>query len=168
MSDETATTNGTGSSESATRLLAQDHDAVREVKRRYGTPDLPSTEKRILAHEAFLALDVHASIEEKIFYPAVARALRGEGARLVAEAVQEHRDVKNAIAALRTLALGDRAFDERFMAMLADVEHHADEEEREMFPRAEAALGDDLTALGSRLVMLKTTLLRAKVKAGAA
>src|SRR5690348_6801076 len=120
MSEQTASTNGTESNVSATRLLAQDHDAVREMKSRYEAADLPSSEKRILAHEVFLALEVHASIEEKIFYPAVARALGREGARLVVEATQEHKDVKNAIAALRTLALGDGAFDERFMAMLAD------------------------------------------------
>ncbi len=168
MSEETVTTNGTERRVSATELLAQDHEDVREMKRRYEAPELASTEKRILAHEVFLALEIHASIEEKIFYPAVASALGREGERLVTEAVQEHKDVKNAIAALRTLALGQPAFDEQFLAMLADVEHHAEAEEREMFPRAEAALGDELSALGSRLQMLETTLLRAKVKAGAA
>jgi hemerythrin-like domain-containing protein len=160
--------NGDTASLSATKLLAEDHDTVRQMQTQYETPDLGSTEKRDLAHEVFLALEIHASIEEKVFYPAVAKALGREGQRLVAEAIEEHRQVKNAIAALRTLALGDAAFDARFLATLADVEHHASEEEREMFPRAEEALGDETLALGSRITMLKNTLLRAKVQAGAA
>jgi len=153
---------------SATKLLAEDHEAVRQMKARYEAPDLGSAARRDLAHEVFLALEVHASVEEKLFYPAVAKAVGRDGQRLVKEAIEEHKAVKNAIAALRTLALGDTAFDPRFLAMLADVEHHASEEEREMFPRADEALGGEVVALGSRITMLKNTLLRAKVTAGAA
>ena len=153
---------------SAMKLLGVEHDAVREMKTRYETAGLGSAARRDLAHQVFLALETHAAVEEKLFYPAVAKAAGREGQRLVAEAIEEHREIKTAIAALRTLALGDTAFDARFLAMLADVEHHASEEERDMFPRAEEALGDKAVALGSRITMLENTLLRAKVTAGAA
>jgi hypothetical protein len=79
------------------------------MKTCYETPHLASPEKRSLAHEMFLALEAHATIEEKVFYPAVAKALGREGERLVAEAIEEHKEVKNVMAALKTEALGDTA-----------------------------------------------------------
>ena len=152
----------------ATALLSADHETVRQLRTRYEAPGMTSPEKRLVAHEIFRDLDIHASLEEKIFYPAVAKALGDEGRELVAEAIAEHTRVKNAIAMLRTLALPEAAFDERLLAMLDDVDHHATEEEREMFPRVEDTLGTDNEALGARMTMLKDTLLTAKTKAGAA
>jgi hypothetical protein len=152
----------------ATVLLTRDHERVRQLKRDYEAPGMVSAAKRDIAHEVFRALEIHAAIEEKIFYPAVASAMGREGQRRVAEAIAEHIAVKNAIATLRSLALGDSAFDARFLAMLYDVDRHATEEEREMLPRAETALGDQLDALGARMAMLKNTLLTSKRQAGAA
>jgi hypothetical protein len=45
------------------------------------------------------------------------------------------------------------------MTMLADVEHHASHEEREIFPKVEDALGEDVAAGGSQMMILKNTLL---------
>ena len=64
--------------------------------------------------------------------------------------------------------MGDADFEARFLSMLVDVDHHATEEEREMLPRAEAALGAELDALGARMAMLENTLLTSKLQAGAA
>ena len=168
MTDMRRGQDGAETGTTATALLSADHETVRQLRTRYEAQGMTSPEKRLVAHEIFRDLDIHASIEEKMFYPAVAKALGSEGRNLVAEAIEEHTRVKNAIAMLRTLALPDRAFDERLLAMLDDVDHHATEEEREMFPRAEDALGADNDALGARMTMLKDTLLTAKIQAGAA
>jgi hemerythrin superfamily protein len=152
----------------ATALLTADHDVVRQLKTQFEAPGMRSTAKRTIAQHVFRELELHATIEEKIFYPAVATAMGREAQRLIVEAIRDHTTVKNAVAALKTLALADTVFDARFMTMLADVERHASEEEREMFPRVEAVLGAELEALGARMAMLKNTLLTAKLQAGAA
>lgn len=145
----------------ALQLLKNDHDRVRSLAERFEASPT-SLERRVLAHQIFIELDVHALVEERLLYPALATK-GGEAARqLVDEAIQEHRQVKNEIALLKTVALGDAGFGAGVQAVIAAVEHHAAEEEAEMFPLAEAALSGELEELATRMEALKQELLSAK------
>jgi hemerythrin superfamily protein len=149
--------NGPEARESATALLMADHARVRELVQQFQEAGASSSEKRVIAHQVFAELEIHAAIEEKLFYPAVAAA-SGEASALVAEAIEEHRKVKNQVAELKTLALGDREFHERFTAIVEEVDHHATEEEDEMFPKAEELIGADLGHLSARMQAMQAEL----------
>lgn len=119
----------------ALELLTADHNRVRglfarfqEAKEKDATAQLGE-----LADKIFFELKVHTEIEEKIFYPAV-RALDDELADEVDEGRQEHHVVDVLMAEAQTLNPGDDEWVAKMIVLIENVEHHADEEEQDMFP----------------------------------
>jgi hemerythrin superfamily protein len=86
------------------------------------------------------ALAVHATIEERHFYPAVKDRVT-EG--ILREAVEEHLEIKRAIADLLALDAGDETFMAKAKVLQDDVERHVEEEETALFPRVERLYDDD-------------------------
>jgi hemerythrin superfamily protein len=142
----------------AIALLKQDHETVRGL--------LGDLEKATGARRAKLLaqvereLKVHTTIEEEIFYPAYREASRKkEDQTLVYEAVEEHRVVD---MVLPDASSGENNEELKAKAKVLKelVEHHADEEETDMFPRAKKLLGrDELRELGARMQERKEQLL---------
>jgi iron-sulfur cluster repair protein YtfE (RIC family) len=141
----------------ALALLKEDHRRVRDLFQEYQAATDPRT-KRELAEEACLELETHAQLEEQIFYPAVNEE-SDEGAALVQEALQEHQQVKDLIAALREMGPDHHAFDATFRELMQNIEHHVQEEESQMFPLAEQDLAEDLDELKDEMQDLKKALL---------
>ncbi len=86
------------------------------------------------------ALAVHATIEEKHFYPATRNARTEE---LLQEAVEEHLSVKRLIADLLDMSPEDAQFDAKVTVLREQVEHHVEEEEGELFPRVKKMFKED-------------------------
>ena len=80
-----------------------------------------------------------------------------EGPELVQEALQEHQQVKDLIAALREMGPDHHEFDATFRELMQNVEHHV-EEETQMFPLAEQELAEDLDELKDEMQDLKDIL----------
>ena len=139
--------------EDAVAMLKADHQKVRDLFQQYESATDPDT-KRELAEAACTELEIHAQLEEQIFYPAVNEET-DEGADLVKEAVEEHATVKHLIEQLRGLDQDDNAFDATFQELVQSVEHHIEEEESEMFPLAEAELEEDMDDLREEMQELK-------------
>lgn len=102
---------------------------------------------------------IHAQVEEEIFYPAFrAAAKKKDDMKMFFEAKEEHHVVD-----LIMPELSDTDSKEEFAAkakVLKElIEHHADEEEKEMFPRARKLLDrDELRELGERIEQRKSEL----------
>jgi len=147
--------------ESATTLLRTEHDEVRKLFKEFesASESARSSRKRIV-DEVSQKLEVHAELEEKIFYPAC-RQLKDEDARkMVSESLEEHAIVKRLIQELSGLEPSDDRFEAKATVLKENVEHHADEEEKDLFPEAEKELGDErLEELGARMAQLKQRLL---------
>ena len=131
----------------ATALLMLDHAEVRAMFLQY---DLEKDQemKAVLANKICLALTVHAQIEEEIFYPEAGKALEDD--ELIAEAVEEHSEMKEQIAEIVEGAAKGKSVTRSIKRLMQIVEHHVKEEETEMFPdmrRTET----DLYDLGARL-----------------
>jgi hemerythrin-like domain-containing protein len=80
------------------------------------------------------AMAVHATIEERHFYPAVKNKATED---LLQEAVEEHLEVKRAIAELLQLDAGDKSFEAQAMMLKDEIEQHVEVEESELFPTVE-------------------------------
>ena len=93
-----------------------------------------------------------------MFYPACAEETDEEGKQLVAESLEEHQGVKELIDELREIDTNNAEFDSKFHALMADVQHHVEEEESEMFPKAEEALEAHLEDLMDEMQELKQQL----------
>jgi hemerythrin-like domain-containing protein len=143
-----------GSPVDAVQLLEDDHAIVRDLAQAFDAAT-SSPERRLIGHQLLTALEIHAALEETIFYPAMVAA----DPDVVAEAIEEHRVVKHLVAELRTLAVGDEEFANRLGQIIEEVEHHVEEEETEMFPKARDVLSNELQDLGLKIQTLKQQLL---------
>jgi len=133
----------------AIKLLINDHDKVRQLFRdfngggglrglvRRSVGSVTTGERRRAVRQVCKELEMHTSIEEQIFYPAVTALEDRDLERQVDEALREHATVKEEVARLKG-AKGDEAgLNDQMSQLEHDVEHHATEEENEMFPRLE-------------------------------
>ena len=134
----------------AFELLKKDHQTVSGIFDELEAGDAAA--RRQTFPRLKQELDAHAHIEETIFYPALKE--RPETTGLVAEAYEEHAEVKELLAQLEQglgAADGD-AWLEQLTDLRDSVEHHVEEEENDLFPNAEKALGrEQIDALGARM-----------------
>jgi iron-sulfur cluster repair protein YtfE (RIC family) len=99
-------------------------------------------------------LELHTQIEEKIFYPAVEKP--EETHDLTLEAYEEHNVVKKLLQELSRARTPNEEWEAKAKVLQENVEHHVEEEENELFPKAEEALGDEeLQMLGERMAAEK-------------
>jgi hemerythrin superfamily protein len=148
----------------AIALLKQDHQLVRRL-----LDDLESTtaraakKRRELLARIDANLKAHTTIEEEIFYPAFKEAgKKADDDKMYFEALEEHRAAGELVLPdLLGTDVGSEKFSGRAKVLKELVEHHADEEEKEMFPRARKLLSKaELSELGERLESRKNELLR--------
>ncbi|HEY2797478.1 MAG TPA: hemerythrin domain-containing protein [Thermoanaerobaculia bacterium] len=144
--------------EDATELLKKDHDKVRDLFKRYEASDR-AAEKAQIARTVCAELTVHAEIEEEIFYPALERAGQRDSVKMVRESVEEHKIVKTLVGELEGMTPRDPQFEAKFTVLREAVEHHADEEEDDLFPDAKRDLGENrLRELGGQMQARKQEL----------
>jgi hemerythrin superfamily protein len=118
----------------ATQLLRQDHKKVDGLFKKFEQAK-GSEAKRRIAQQAMNELEIHAKVEEEIFYPAVKNEAGEE--ELVQEAKEEHQTVKELIRELKQMPGEDEEFQEKFSELMENVKHHVQEEEGQMFPKVE-------------------------------
>ena len=142
----------------AIAMLHADHHKVRQLFRAYRTAPDPATQWEIALH-IFDELEVHAQLEEVVFYQAVEEETTSLGKRLVQASLEEHQEALTLIQDLRGMVPGSPAFENTFQALVLMVEHHMTEEETEMFPLAEAEVGEDLQDMRDEMLHIKAHLL---------
>lgn len=146
----------------AVQLLKKDHDEVKALlKQLVELKGDDIDEKRRLSQRIIRELMVHERIEEDLFYPAYKQAADEKGKDLIAESKEEHHVVDTIMDELETVDLEAREFDAKMKVLKENVEHHIQEEEEKMFPKARELLGaEKLTSLGEEMNELKQSLLR--------
>jgi hemerythrin superfamily protein len=143
----------------AIELLTQDHDEVRGLFKDFEAAHEAEDTDRMqeVATRIFEELEVHTTIEEEVFYPAV-RDQSEDLAEVVEEGLQEHHVVDVLMNEARDLEAGDDEWVAKITVLIENVEHHADEEEKEMFPDVREELGEErVQELGAQLEERKAT-----------
>jgi hemerythrin superfamily protein len=133
---------------SATQMIRQDHKKVEGLFNKFEQTQ-GADAKRRLAENAMAELEVHATLEEEIFYPAVEREVE-DAASMISEAREEHQTVKRLIADLKGMEEADEEFESQFSELVENVQHHVEEEENEMLPKVEES-SLDLNSLGDQM-----------------
>lgn len=150
-----------GKTQDAIALLTQDHETVRGLLTQLEeTTDRGAKKRAELLAKVALEIRVHARIEEEIFYPAYKEAAKSkEDVKLYFEAAEEHGLVDIVLPALEATEPTDETFGAKSKVLKDLIEHHAEEEETEMFPKAKRLLGKEtLTELGAQLAARKEEL----------
>ena len=146
----------------AITFLTNDHKVVRAM-----LEELAATTKRAVKRRTELLqkiaaeLEAHTQIEEEIFYPAFKEAgEKSDDDKMFFEAMEEHRTAGDLVLPdLLQTEVGSDQFSGRAKVLKELIDHHAKEEEKEMFPRARKLLGKaQLQELGERLATRKAEL----------
>jgi hemerythrin superfamily protein len=134
---------------SAVEMLISDHDKVMKL-----FDDFDADNSKEIAEKIFREIEIHAQLEEQIFYPAV-ESIDNE---LISESLADHNMVKDMIEELRGMDITDEEFPARFEELRASIEDHVAVEETELFPEVESNLSKDLDRLGLEMQKLKDQL----------
>jgi len=146
----------------AITLLTEDHRKVRKLLDELGRTTNRAAKKRAdLLAKIAAELEAHTAIEEEIFYPAFKEAgQKSDDDKLYFEAMEEHRAAGDLVLPdLLKTDVGSEQFGGRAKVLKELVEHHADEEEKEMFKRAKALMDrKTLEDLGDQMARRKVEL----------
>ena len=136
-------------------ILKQDHQKVKGLFQeiRHATDQ---SRRKELFNKIDTELEMHAHIEETIFYPAIED--HEEFKDMVAEALEEHQEAKTLLDELEELGADNHDFGSKLQLLMEAVEHHVKEEEGEMFPKIQEIFDEDeLEQLGQELESAKGT-----------
>ena len=147
-----------------TRMIRLDHAHVLAAFRRFRSR-LSETRKKALVDNVCLALEVHAQLEEEIFYPAM-RPI-AEAGDILGKSVPEHEEMRGLVRELRGMEPLDAAYDETFRKLIRVVLHHVADEETVLLPLAEDLIPDELGHLGRLMTRRRIELLRPHAAAAA-
>ena len=143
----------------ALTLLTNDHRRVDRLFAEHKQAAGNARRQNVLFEDIRRELDVHAQIEEKIFYPAMESGLETPLRDQLEEARAEHEEVKALLKQLAGLAPEDAGYAVAFAKLTDGVRRHVTEEEGEMFPAAREFLGvARLEELGGEMADLKVQL----------
>lgn len=137
-----------GASPRITTMIKLDHNHVLAAFHRYRT-DAPQWRKAAIVNTICAALEIHAQLEEEIFYPALRAA--NPTATVLDKSVPEHNAMRESIAKLRSMDPDSTGFDATLMELMRKVLHHVADEETILLPMAEDILATDLRRLGARM-----------------
>jgi hypothetical protein len=149
----------------AFELLKKDHENVSALFKQIEAAS--ETNKTGLFARLKNELDVHAHIEETIFYPVLEAT--AETREITLEAYEEHNVVKDLLAELESYGTPDDEWDAKLTVLKENVEHHVEEEEGEMFDKAADVLSQDqIEQLGDQMAAEKQQLMGETSGAGGA
>ena len=137
----------------AVELLTKQHREVEDLFEQFEKlTDRAKASKKKIADQICNALIMHTTIEEEIFYPATREASKGEEETedMVDEAVVEHASAKDLIAQIQEMDPDDELYDAKVKVLSEMIEHHVEEEEKEMFPKTRK-LKLDMEVLGQEM-----------------
>jgi iron-sulfur cluster repair protein YtfE (RIC family) len=140
----------------AFELLKKDHKKVSQLFKEIEAAS-GQTKKEIFARLK-TELDVHANVEERIFYPALEN--KDEARDITLEAYEEHKVVKDLLGELESSNAPEDEWDAKLTVLKENVEHHVEEEEGELFSKARQALSkQEIEKLGVEMEAEKASQL---------
>jgi iron-sulfur cluster repair protein YtfE (RIC family) len=146
-------------------LLKADHEKVAELFEQFKANEDGDNGKLFTKIKA--ELDVHAHVEETVFYPKMKADGNEELQKLVLEGVEEHRQMKMFLRELAALQDESEKFNPKLKVLVEDTEHHVEEEEEEMFPLVEAQFdAAQLDELGAAVEAEKARFNKTSAAAG--
>jgi hemerythrin-like domain-containing protein len=139
-------------------VLEHDHREVEQMFRELESLRGASTEEALtrrkdLADQVTIELVRHSVAEEVIVYPAVAKEVSKEE---VEHAREEHAEAEETLHRMEKLDADDPGFDDELATLMAEIRHHIEDEEGQMFAHMRQVLPEDeLRRLGGRVEAFK-------------
>jgi hemerythrin superfamily protein len=141
-------------SPSITNMIRMDHSHVLTTFHQFEADSSPRQKKGLVDHVC-VALEIHAQLEEEIFYPALRAVAETD---FVKKSVPEHDEMRRLIGQLRKMTPEDAGYDEAFYQLMNNVMHHVADEETLLLPAAERVLADQLGEMGAQMTKRRLQL----------
>jgi len=127
---------GRGASGAKSKIVAMlkaDHKKAKKAFKDFEKLDPQEDPESCMAlvQQTLAEVEVHADLEEQLFYPAARGAIKEED--LIDEAEVEHMTAKVLIEQLKGMGPDDEKFAATFKVLGEYLKHHIEEEENEMF-----------------------------------
>lgn len=123
-------------------VIVKDHEKVKGILNQLESSAghaKKSSEK--LFDRLYKEIDVHATAEEHVFYPALQEF--DEARDKVLESLEEHHVVRVLLGELKQLSASDEHWSAKLMVLKENLLHHMSEEEGTVFDLAQELLDDD-------------------------
>jgi len=139
-------------------VLEHDHREVEQMFKeleslRGAATKAERTRRKELTEQVTIELVRHSVAEEVIVYPKVERDVSAEDAE---HARKEHAEAEETLHRLEKLDADDPAFDDELATLMAEIRHHIEDEEGEMFAHMREAIDpEDLRKLGRNVEAFK-------------
>jgi hemerythrin superfamily protein len=139
-------------------VLEDDHREVEQMFQeleslRGAATDEANARRKDLAEQVTIELVRHSVAEEVLVYPKVERQVDAEQAE---HARKEHAEAEETLARLEKLDADDPAFDDELATLMAEIRHHIEDEEGQMFVHMRQVIDpDELRTLGARVEAFK-------------
>ena len=147
-------------SPSITDMIRFDHSHVMLMSHQYVVTKKAAV-KKALAETMCDALEIHATLEEETFYPALRQL--GMGGAALEKSVPEHLEMRKLITRIRQADPATPHYDQLVSELMRDVMHHVADEETILLPEAERMLGKTrLNELGIQMSKRRVQLLAPK------
>jgi hemerythrin superfamily protein len=139
-----------------TDMIRFDHSHVMVTFHQYTNDKKPSI-KKALAETICTAVEIHATLEEEIFYPAIRQLDPQEP--VIRKSEPEHNDMRRLIATLRVTDAADPQHDKVMLELMREIIHHVADEETVLLPEAEQMLSHArLCELGAQMTRRRLEL----------
>jgi hemerythrin superfamily protein len=139
-----------------TDMIRFDHSHVMVTFHQY-TQDKPASVKKALAETICTAVDIHARLEEELFYPAMRSLTTDE--KVMDKSEPEHEEMRTIIALLRRTDAHSPDHDRLLHDLMRIVVHHVADEETVLLPQAEAMMSKErLSELGAQMTRRRLEL----------
>jgi len=136
-------------------MLKKDHKKVQELFDQFEAAEDSRSKVRIV-QDTLRELEVHATLEEALIYPAIRERIEEE--EVMDEALEEHHVAHVLINELKRMKPSDTRYQAKFTVLGESIKHHVKEEEGTMFPEAEKA-DINWEELGQEAMKRKDTLM---------
>ena len=139
-------------------VLEHDHREVEEIfaeleTLRGAATDETRSRRKHLTEQVTTELVRHSVAEEVIVYPHVEDKVSAEEAE---HAREEHAEAEETLHRLEKLDPDDPSFDEELDTLMAEIRHHIEDEEGDIFAHMRQVIdADELRKLGSRVEAFK-------------
>ena len=139
-------------------VLEQDHREVEEMfgeleSLRGASTDEMKSRRKAVTEQVTIELVRHSVAEEVLVYPQVEAKVSAEEAE---HAREEHAEAEETLHRLEKLDPDDPSFDEELDTLMAEIRHHIEDEEGDIFAHMRQVIdADELRKLGSRVEAFK-------------
>jgi hypothetical protein len=139
-------------------VLEQDHREVEEMfseleSLRGASTEEDKSRRKAVTEQVTIELVRHSVAEEVLVYPKVERQVSAEE---VEHARKEHAEAEETMQRLEELDADDPAFDDELATLMAEIRHHIEDEESQMFAHMRQVIdADELRKLGRRVEAFK-------------